>query len=389
VEFYPASEGKLSNGLGIGAPHFERPLFIDADGRPQADEQVLQLVDLWRLHLHPVVLALGHEVGHAARGDEMALTDHHYLVGHLCQLGEQVARDEHAAAIIGQRAQQVAHPGDPFWVKSICRLVEDENPRISEEGQSQPEALGHAQGVTGGGTVSLTGQSHHLKYFIDPRSADVASGSQHAQVVARCASGVKGLGLDEHADLSHGIFEIGIGQTRDRGRAGIGMVQPDQHAHRGRLAGAVWTDESGERARVDLKGEIVDDDLLAVGLGEPHRPDHFNATPKRRYSLCGRSRGQGITEPVQRTGHVVQRSKRREDARRLSRSAASTLFWGNDHTCTTVILPQTSLNAGSRVGGSRRSRRLRDHEGDAIPCFGWPLTKKLGSPDNASWHESD
>src|ERR1019366_8244911 len=95
----------------------------------------------------------------------------------------------------------------------------------------------------------------------------------------------------------------------------------EQHAHRGRLAGAVWTDESGERARVDLKGEIVDYDLLAVGLGKSHRPDHFNATPERRHSLCWRPRGERSMDLSKGRAALGsdQRAEKQLDARRAPR----------------------------------------------------------------------
>ena len=70
------------------------------------------------------------------------------VVGELLHLAEQVAGDQHRAALGGERLEQVAHPADALRVEPVGRLVEDQHPRVADQRGGDPEPLLHAQRVT-------------------------------------------------------------------------------------------------------------------------------------------------------------------------------------------------------------------------------------------------
>jgi hypothetical protein len=68
----------------------------------------------------------------------------------------------------------------------------------------------------------------------------------------------------------------------DGGGARRGGVEAEDHPHRGRLAGAVRAEEAGDDAGADGEAEVVDGELLAVGLGEVGDFDHVSILQIRR-----------------------------------------------------------------------------------------------------------
>ena len=52
----------------------------------------------------------------------------------LGNLGEQVAGEQHCAAVVGKVAQEDPHRRDAVGVESVEGLVEDEDARIADEG---------------------------------------------------------------------------------------------------------------------------------------------------------------------------------------------------------------------------------------------------------------
>src|SRR4051812_42819370 len=61
--------------------------------------------------------------------------------------GEEVAGHEHRAALLGERAQQLADLDDAGGVEPVGRFVQDEQGRVLQEGGGQAEPLAHAERV--------------------------------------------------------------------------------------------------------------------------------------------------------------------------------------------------------------------------------------------------
>jgi hypothetical protein len=58
--------------------------------------------------------------------------DHDDVVCDLVDLGQQVTRQEDGACLGGEASKEGAQPADAGRIESICRLVEDQDPGVSE-----------------------------------------------------------------------------------------------------------------------------------------------------------------------------------------------------------------------------------------------------------------
>jgi hypothetical protein len=65
--------------------------------------------------------------------DEVAASDDHEVIGHLGHLGQDVARHEDGAALLGEVHEEVADPADPLGVESVGGLVEQDGVRVAEQ----------------------------------------------------------------------------------------------------------------------------------------------------------------------------------------------------------------------------------------------------------------
>jgi len=80
----------------------------------------------------------------------------------------------------------------------------------------------------------------------------------HIQV--RYEQVVLGTQSQRAADGLHVGFDV---VTLDQRRTGCGTDQSSQHGHGGRLAGPVMPQQNGYLVRVDVQGQLVDDELAA------------------------------------------------------------------------------------------------------------------------------
>ena len=87
-------------------------------------------------------------------------------------------------------------------------------------------------------------------------------------MVAGGAGAVRGLGVEQGADLAQGFVERGVGAAADRGGAGGRPVEAEDEPHGGGLSGAVGAEEAGDPAGQDAEGEVVHGARGAVLLGE-------------------------------------------------------------------------------------------------------------------------
>jgi hypothetical protein len=115
------------------------------------------------LRRQPRVVQRGVEAGEVGRLDEGAglreqlgtralrldppAADDHHAVGDRLDLGQQVRREQHGAAAVGEAAQQLAHPAHALRVEPVGGLVEDQDLGLAEQRVGEPEALAHAERV--------------------------------------------------------------------------------------------------------------------------------------------------------------------------------------------------------------------------------------------------
>ena len=81
-----------------------------------------------------------------------------------------------------------------------------------------------------------------------------------------------------------GTGELRVAVAVDLHVAGRRGVEPEDHAHRGGLAGAVGAEEAGDAARLDGEVDAVDRDLGAESLGESPGADAERGTVCRRHA---------------------------------------------------------------------------------------------------------
>ena len=115
------------------------------------------------------------EILHSPLRHEPPAVDDDDLVRRLCDLGENVTRDEHGSPLGGLRAQEVPDPADPFGVEPVRGLVEHEDVRVAEESGGEREALSHAERVRADPPAGELGQADQLQSLVGPRSGSEAA----------------------------------------------------------------------------------------------------------------------------------------------------------------------------------------------------------------------
>ena len=94
------------------------------------------------------------------------------------------------------------------------------------------------------------------------------------QVRVRRPAGVPGARIDQRPHPPHRPGQLAVGPAEHRRLSRGGPGQAEDAAHRRRLARAVRAEESGDPARLDGHGEVVDGDAGAVLLGQAVDLDH-------------------------------------------------------------------------------------------------------------------
>ncbi len=240
-----------------------------------------------RTRTHRVGVAVD-ELADRALLDQPAPPDDDEVVGHQRDLRQQVAADEHRAALAGEVDEDVADPADALGVEPVGRLVEDHRVRVAEQHAGEPEPLAHAERVAADLALGDLGQP-------DERRAPRRPGRCGTPLLA--ASQRRWLrperaGWTYPASSSAPISYSGRRNDSkrlavERRRAALGPVEAEHAAHRRALARPVRAEEAGDPARVDVEAQVVDGDDAAEPLGQVADLDHRSvrarrATPRRR-----------------------------------------------------------------------------------------------------------
>ena len=128
--------------------------------------------------------------------------DDHDVVDGLGDLGEQVARDQHGAASVGEGAQELPQPVDALRIEAVRRLVEDQHLRLAEQGARQTEALTHSEREALDPAVPDVGEVDLAEHLVDARERETCGGRQDAKVIARPPTGMEGVRLEHCPDVA-------------------------------------------------------------------------------------------------------------------------------------------------------------------------------------------
>src|SRR5208337_4226668 len=109
---------------------------------------------------------------------------------------------------------------------------------------------------------------------VDAREGNAVRGRQRSKMIARAATGMNRLGVEECADLVQRITQLDVALAFDRRSALRGSIKAEDDAHGGRLTRSVRSEKPGNHARENLKVEVVDGERVLVALGEVFDFDH-------------------------------------------------------------------------------------------------------------------
>lgn len=166
------------------------------------------------------------------------------------------------------RLQQRADPDDAFGVEAVGGFVEHDHLGVAQQCGGDPEALAHAEGVRLHPSARHRRQPGLRQYLVHPAPRDAVARGQCAQLVPAGTGAVRGVRVEQGADVAQRFAERGVGAAADRGGTGGRPVEAEHEPHGGGLSGAVGAEEAGDLAGVDGEGEVVHGPPGAVLLGE-------------------------------------------------------------------------------------------------------------------------
>ena len=213
------------------------------------------------------------QLRHARLGDQMPATDHDELVRDVLELAHQVARDEHGAALVRERAQEDADPADAVGIEPVDRLVEHQHRRVAQHRPRDAKALGHPQREATDALACGLGETDQLENLVDAAGRQAIAPREPEQVVAGTSSGMRRAGVEQRPHLAERGPQVTVAPAPDPGVARIRLVEAEDEAHRRRLAGAVGPDEARDAARFDAERQPVDGKRAPVSLRQAVRFD--------------------------------------------------------------------------------------------------------------------
>ena len=224
----------------------------------------------------------GKQLAGGALGDDATAADHDDLVGRLLHLVQQVGGQQHRASLVGEPAQQAAHPVDALRVETVGGLVEDQDLRVAQQSAGDAEALAHPERVVAQPAARLVRrQADEREHLVDAGARSADGDRSEREGLATRAARVLGGCVEQGADLKGGVGQVAVARPQDPGLSRGGRGQAAHDAHGGGLAGAVGPEEAGHDARSGREGHVVDGGERAVPLGQVVDLDHGHQSGAR------------------------------------------------------------------------------------------------------------
>src|SRR5438067_12883305 len=132
----------------------------------------------------------------------------------------------------------MADPVDALWIETVHRLVEHDRLRIAEQRGRDPEALSHAERELARSLASDLVEADEVDQLADPAAWDPVGLRECEQMVVGRAACVDRPGFEERADLVERRGALAVALSVHGDRAGGRRVEPEDQAHRRRLARA-------------------------------------------------------------------------------------------------------------------------------------------------------
>src|SRR5262249_19530771 len=159
-------------------------------------------------------------------------------------------------------------------VESVDGFVEEHRLRVAEKRRSDAEALSHPEGVLARPLVRHVVEADEVDHLLDTSLWEAVRLREREEVVVRRAAGVDGTRLEQRADLVEWRRMVAVVAAVDGDVTLLRRVEPEDEAHRRRLARAVRPKEAGDDAGLDGEAQAVDRALFPVVLREIPGLDH-------------------------------------------------------------------------------------------------------------------
>jgi hypothetical protein len=215
------------------------------------------------------------QVGDGAREADPAAGDDRQLAAQLLDLHHQVGGQQDRQPLLGERRHEPAHVAHASGVEPVRRLVEQQQPRPSEQRGGQPQALAHALRVAPDLVVAATGQLDDLQHLLDPFVVPAAvQGREQVEVPTPGQVGVERGRLDEAGHPVQRPHALGGRVAAEQ--LDVARGRPDQaqhHPQRRGLAGAVRAEVAVHGAGRHVEVDPVDRHDVAELLAQTPQAD--------------------------------------------------------------------------------------------------------------------
>ena len=213
-----------------------------------------------------------------ALGDQPAAVEHRDPVGELIGLLQVMRGEEDRHAAVHEIADDPPHGAAAARVEAGGRLVEEDDPRIADQGHREVEPAAHAAGVRRGRFAEPPRPGRTARAARRSAVAPSARSRWHRSAISdRFSSPVRS--VVHRGELAGDADHVpdGVRLSRrvvagDAHLSGVGLDQGRQDVHRRGLAGAVRPEQGEDRAGGDAQVDTVERDRVAERLAEARRP---------------------------------------------------------------------------------------------------------------------
>ena len=258
-----------------GQPALARPSQLDAGD--ERHRRQLAHDRLGRIRFQPERQAAGsgHELGHLAVLDDLAVIEDHHRTAQLLDVLQVVRADDEGALLV-ERPDQVLHLGRRRGIEASGRLVEQHQLGRAEKRLRDRDPLEHPVAQRLGGLPRGVGEQDHLQRArrLRPRRRrrEALQLGQHRELAQHrnALHELRVLGKDRDAPVQIAV------QRRPPEHLDLAARRPQeaaQHGEERRLAGAVRPDQADRRARLQRQIDPVERARTAEVAAQPLRID--------------------------------------------------------------------------------------------------------------------
>src|SRR3984957_6823496 len=249
----------------------------DDSGDPFAPRQPHRQAKAWGGETHAIAahaFAFAHHLFQRADAQQLSLFHDGDAGADFFQVGKNVRSDENSFAGGVQIFQQNFQLDAGFGIEACCRLVEDEQRRIVDDGASDSQALLHAARKAVDKGVALGFQIHQAEDFVHARRDGVrlhfVSAGEVVEIFPDFQVVVEREKIGEVADVALGFFGLELNvDSLHRDAAGGGDLEAANHFQRGGFSGAVRSDQSEKLSVGNVEVQAVrSDEFPALVRGQ-------------------------------------------------------------------------------------------------------------------------